>query len=166
MVLTLVLTMELIDDDESYFRIFLEMSSFLTFAFPMSVLILFCLICSLISNQLRTITKLVRKIPISYGEKELKELQNEHARICVSIDLVNRTFGPILLLEISYIFITVVVNFVYCMAATLSSSGWALKLLSFLVLFCNTFDLILVSFSVDNLKNRVKSILFHYLTIY
>ncbi len=152
------ITMEVIEDGETFFRILLEMSSFLTFVIPMSVLVLFCLICSLISNQLRNVTTLVRKIPSYYGEKQLKELQNEHARICVSIDLVNRTFGSILMFEISYFFITVIVNFVYCMAATISSVSWALQFLSFLVLFCNTFDLILVSFSADNLKNRVKKI--------
>lgn len=145
----------MIDDNETFFRILLEICSYLTFVFPMSVLILFCLICSLISNQLRTIKKLVRKTPIC-GEKQLKELQNEHARINVSIDLVNRTFGPFLFLEVTYIFIIVIVYFVYCMGATLSSTGWALKLLSFLFVFCSTFDLILISFSADNLKYRVR----------
>jgi len=128
--------MEMINDDESLFRILLEMNCFLTFIFPMSILVLFCLLCSIISNQLRTIAKFVRKLPIG-GGKQLKELQIEHARISASINLINRIFGPILFLEISYIFIAVIVNFVYCMTATLTSVGFASNFLIFLVLWSN-----------------------------
>ncbi len=135
------------------------MTAFIVFVYPMSLLILFCLVCSLVSNQLRTIGKMVRQISDD-GMDQLKELQNEHARIYSSINLINRSFGPFLFLEVSYIFIAATVFLVYVMVASLSNRGWTIYFFMFCILLVHFFDLILISFSADQLKNQVNQVLF------
>ena len=137
-------------------RILLEMFGAAGFAYPMSLLALFCLLCSMASNQLRLIAKIIRnKIPTD-GMDQLKELQNEHARISASIHLIDRSFGPILVLGVTCIFISVTIGFVYVMVTTLSDpSDWALYFVSISIIFFNFFNLILVCFSADNIKNKV-----------
>ncbi len=146
-------------EKESLNRIILEVNSIILFVYPMSGLFLFCLLCFNISNQLRCITKLARKVPID-GVNRLKELKNEHVQISTSIDLINRSFGSILFLEISYIFIAVTVNFVYCMVATLSSRGWTIYFLTFSVLSIQITDLLLLCISADSIQKQVIHIVF------
>lgn len=142
-------------ENATLIRILLEMSAIASFIYPMSLAILFCLMCSIVSDQLHIVTKWVRKIPNNGTADELKELQTEHARISVSIDLINRSFGPFLFLEISYIFISGTVYFFYVMAATLETRVWTFYFLIFSIAFVNCINLILVSFSADNIKVQV-----------
>ncbi len=155
--LSIATTIEMFIEQETQFRILLEIAAFIAFVYPMSLLILFCLICSLVSNQLRTIGKIVNKIS-NDGMNQLKELQNEHVRIYSSINLINRSFGPILLLEVSYIFMAATVFLVYVMVASLSSRGWTIYFAMFCILLVHFVDLILISFSADQLKNQVKEL--------
>ena len=103
---------EMTNEDQTLFRTVIEVNSIAVFVYPMSVLILFCLLCLIVSGQIRTITKFTQKIIPNDGLDQLKQLQNEHAQIFVSIHLINRSFGPILFLEVSYIFISLTVSFV------------------------------------------------------
>ena len=139
------------------YRILLEMAGAAGFVYPMSLLTLFCLLCSMASNQLRLIAKFIQnKIP-SDGMDQLKELKNEHARISASIHLIDRSFGPILVLGVTCIFISVTIGFVYVMVTSLSDLDWALYFVSLSIIFFNFLNLILVCFCADNIKNKVYS---------
>jgi len=156
------------ENDTSMYRILLEMAGAAGFVYPMSLLTLFCLLCSMASSQLRLVSKIIRnKIP-SDGMDQLKELQNEHARISASIHLIDRSFGPIFVLGVTCIFVSVTIGFVYVMVTTLSDpSDWALYCVSLSIIFFNFFNLILVCFCADNIKNKVYSnfinALFHHI---
>ena len=141
-------------EKESLSRIIIEIFPIIIFIYPMSTLVLFGLLCSIVSNQLRTITKLVKKIPTN-GINQLKKLQIEHARVCASIDLINRSFGLILLLEVSYIFIGATVNFVCYMVVSLSGRGWTMYFLISCVIFTHIINLLLVSFSAETITHQV-----------
>lgn len=145
---------EMHSQNESLFRTFIEVNGLVLYVYQLSIVILFCLLCSIVSDQLRTITKLVQKIPTD-GMNQLNELQNEHAQISSSIDLINRSFGVILFLEISYIFIGVTVISSYVMVATLSGRGWTIYFLIFSIICVHFADLIVISCSADKLKNQV-----------
>jgi len=124
------------EKETSIYRILLEMAGAAGFVYPMSLLTLFCLLCSMVSNQLRLIAKIIRnKIPTD-GMDQLKELQNEHARISASIHLIGRSFGPILLLAVTYcIFISVTIGLVYVMVNSLSDLDWTFYFISLSIIF-------------------------------
>ena len=144
------------NEDQTLFRTVIEVNSIAVFVYPMSVLILFCLLCSIVSGQIRTITKLAQKIIPNGGlDYQLKQLQIEHAQIFVSIHWMNRSFGPILFLEVSYIFISVTVSFVYVLVATISNRGWTIYFLIFSIICVHFINVILISCSVDNIKYQV-----------
>jgi len=136
-------------------RMLLEMNSIASFIYPMSLAILFCLLCSIVSDQLSIVTKSVRKILNDGTTFQLKELQNEHARISLSINLINRLFGPFLFLDISYIFISGTVYFVYVMVASQEIRFWTFYFLIFSIALVNFLNLVLVSLSADNIKFQV-----------
>ena len=145
------------ENDTSMYRILLEMAGAAGFVYPMSLLTLFCLLCSMASSQLRLVSKIIRnKIP-SDGMDQLKELQNEHARISASINLIDRSFGPILVLGVTCIFISVTIGFVYVMVTSLSDLDWALYFVSLSIIFFNLLNLILVCSRADNIKHKVFS---------
>ena len=150
------------NEDQTLIRTVIEVNSIAVFVYPMSASILFCLLCSIVSGQIRTITKLAQKIPSNDGlDHQLKQLQIEHAQIFVSIQWINRSFGPILLLEISYIFISVTVSFVYVLVATISNRSWTIYFLILSIIFVHFVNLFLISCSADNIKYRV-SCTFHH----
>lgn len=146
--------LELRSQNERLSRIFLEVNGVVLFVYQISVVVIFCLSCSIVSDQLRTITKLVRKIQID-GMNHLNELQNEHVQIFSSIDLINRSFGVILFLEISYIFIGVTVISSYVMVAFASGRGWTIYFLIISLICVHLADLLIICFSADKLKHQV-----------
>ena len=154
------------NEDQTLFRTVIEVNSIAVFVYPMSASILFCLLCSIVSGQIRTITKLAQKIPSNDGlDYQLKQLQIEHAQIFVSIHWINRSFGPILIFEVSYIFISVTVSFVYVLVATISNRCWTIYFLIFSIICVHFVNLILISCSVDNIKYQV-SYLFYFLIMH
>ena len=153
-ILSVATGIEMVNEDQTLFRLVIEVNSLVAFVYPISILVLYCLLCSILSDQLRTLTKCIRKIP-NDELNQLKELQNEHARICSSIHWVNRSFGPILVFEISYIFISVTVSFVYVLVATISNRSWTIYFLILSIIFVHFVNLFLISCSADHIKYRV-----------
>jgi len=161
----------------SWYRISLGGFALFLFIYPISSLMFFGLLCSLVSGQLYFITKLLKEIPNNYdGMNQLKRLQEEHDRIIDSIDLINYLFGPILLLEVPFIFIGVIVGSVHLMVANMSDRGWTIYFGSVHLMVANMsdrgwtiyfltlplvsiqiFHLILISFSAEKIKQQVKN---------
>jgi len=142
----------------SWYRISLDGFALFLFIYPISSLMFFGLLCSLVSDQLYFITKLLKKIPNNYdGMNQLKRLQEEHDRIIDSIGLINYLFGPILLLEIPFIFIGIIVGSVHLMVANMSDRGWTIYFLTLSLISIQVFHLILISFSAEKIKKQVKN---------
>ena len=141
----------------SWYQTVPESITILLFVYPMSSLIFFGLLCTVISDQLFTIGELIQNIPPN-GISQLKDLQKEHARISASINLINLSFGPILLVEIFYLFIGVIVGSVHWMVAIISNRGWSIYFLSFCIMSLHIVHLTLISFSAEKIKYQVKHI--------
>ena len=67
------------------------------------MIIFFCINCVIIADKFRILAKQIKKMPQQSTTRHLLELQSDHLLLCQSVQLLNVTFGPVLLLEILFV---------------------------------------------------------------
>ena len=91
--------------------------SYVTKIHPTTAIIIFCILSAAISQQLDCIRSQVKSLMINYNPLEsenerrkalLSNLQRQHVQIYHSVELLNRCFGLILLIEIPFNFLALV----------------------------------------------------------
>lgn len=68
-----------------------------------TMIIFFCINCVIIADKFRILAKQIKKMPQQSTTRHLLELQSDHLLLCQSVQLLNVTFGPVLLLEILFV---------------------------------------------------------------
>lgn len=125
-----------------------------------SAVIFFCLNCWVISEQFQIIGDQVKKlsknslIPVYNLSDQLRILQNHHVRICCSVELLNDSFGMILLLEMFFIF-TCFTNYLMKMLVIFQTASTYNKISMIILLASITGNLALICNSAELIRSKV-----------
>jgi len=118
----------------------LDLGQTFTNLIPTSSLVLFCATGQLISDMFRQLRQQAYLTDIHDGIipniQHLRRLQRQHELLTRCVIRLNKTFGPCLLLEVSFIFISVVNYSVSLFFIVSSSASEDDLLILFLLYFC------------------------------
>jgi hypothetical protein len=124
-----------------------------------SAIIFFCLNCWVISDHIQIIANQVKKlsknIVVDNLTDQLRTLQNHHVRICRSVELLNDSFGTILLLEMFFIF-TCFTNYLMKILVIFQTASTYSKISMIILLASITGNLALICNSAELIRSKVK----------
>ena len=123
-----------------------------------SAIIFFCLNCWVISDQFQIIGDQVKKLSkngaVNNLTDQLRIIQNHHVRICCSVELLNDSFGTILLLEMFFIF-TCFTNYLMKMLVIFHAASTFSKISMIILLASITGNLALICNSAELIRSKV-----------
>jgi len=141
------------------------MAEIVTKLIPTSSLVLFCATGQLISNLFRRLRQQAYLTDIHGGIipniQHLRRMQRQHELLTRCVIRLNKTFGPCLLLQISFVFIGVINSSVSMFFVVSSSTGeddWPIylqTLVSFWFLSNHVINLALMIYIADKLHEEV-----------
>ena len=127
-----------------------------------SFIIYFCISCCVISNHFKTINDRVKQLSktcsdVKYLTEQLRYSQTNYVLLCSSVELLNESFGFILLLEILFIFVGFTNNCLKLLFWFDENELYVNILILFIV--GNMLSiLVMVCFCAENIRNQVKKI--------
>ena len=132
--------------------------------YPSTAVVLFCISSWVISQQFNGLRTKVKSLMINYnpldsdneGKKALlAKLQRHQVQIYRSVELLNRCFGLILLIDIPFHFIGVINTTMILVMTNGAGALLPFKMLKLVTLFIHTFNVILVSLCSDKIASNV-----------
>ena len=155
----------LFTNNADQFLLFLpELFSIVEKMYATTTVIYFSINCLIIANMLSTIRKEVRAMcerpfTTALASSKLNLLQNHHVQICHSIELLNDSFGLVLLLEILFIFIaltnTIMKFLISSGNSDVDQSDFMLTLPRSILIFTLSANLFIICYSAENIKIQV-----------
>ncbi len=143
----------------------LDMAEIVTKLIPTSSLVLFCASGQLIANLFRRLRQQAYLTDIHGGIipniQHLRRMQRQHELLTRCVIRLNKTFGPCLLLQVSFVFIGVINSSVSMFFVVSSSTGeddWPIylqTLVSFWFLSNHVINLALMIYIADKLHEEV-----------
>ena len=126
-----------------------------------TAVIFFCLNCWVIGDQFQTIGDQVKKLsknfPVINLADQLRILQNHHVLISYSVELLNESFGTILLLEMFFIF-ACFTNYLMKILVIFHTASTYSKISMVILLASITGNLALICSSAELIRSKVSSI--------
>ena len=126
--------------------------------YPTTALICFCVISNIIVDQLRAIQGQIEQLATASTADiicHLRQLQKQHILINRSIELINRTFGPILFIAIPFFFVGVINTISYSLLSFRTES-WYLWTYTLITLASHLSNFVLVCLSADRIFSQVR----------
>lgn len=146
----------------TFARKFMEIYSYVAKLYPTTAIVLFCIFSYVINKQLNAVKSQVESLitnpPDSDDEAKsfLSKLQRQHVQICLSVGLLNRCFGLILLIDIPFNFIGVI-NTTMNFFMNGSVAKWSFKILQLATFVNHIINVILISFRADKIASQVSN---------
>ena len=122
---------------------------------------LFYLLCRIISENYVNIRKEIELLKNNifviedFVSVRLSKLSHRHLLVCQCVDQLNESFGLILLIEITYIFINEISTAMYLLT-TIYTANWLWLPISLLWNIYNTVNFSIICFSSCRVKNEVR----------
>ena len=128
-----------------------------------SAIVFFSLSSWVIADQFQTIREQVNKLPKTFPAINLADqlsiLQTLHVKICRSVELLNESFGTILLLEMFFIF-TCFTNYLMKILVIFKTASTYNRISMVVLLFGLTGNLALICNSAERVRSKVSENLF------
>ena len=151
-------TVSLIIDYSSKMQATVEIVASLAKIYASTAVVYFCFNCFIISQQFEMIDDKIIQLQTSHPPADLKNelqfLQNRHLQICRLVQLLNDSFGPILLMEIFFIF-TSFTNNIMRILIHFNSYEYYNKIMMLILIVNLCANLALVCHSAERIHTKV-----------